>query len=110
VAEFGPEAEALHDARPEALDQHVGARREVERAGLGILALEVELGDQPVAAQQVEARCPRAAELDRLDAIDRQHLGAHVGQHHGAHRRRPDAGKLQDFHAGEGTAAAGLLC
>ena len=37
------------------------------------------------------------AEVDRLEAVDAHDLGAEVGQQHGAHRARADAGQLDDL-------------
>ena len=93
----GPDAEALHHARPEPLDQRVGALDEVEQRGDAVGVLEVDGDVAPAAA----ARRRRAGVVGRraahrLGAVDADDVGAHVGEQHRGERAGPDAGDLDD--------------
>ena len=95
---FRSEAEPLHHARPEALQQHVGRFRQREHGLDGAGLLEVERGRAPAPVQQVGARMDA---VTRPHPVDAQHIRAHVRQQHGAMRPRPDAGDLQHTQAGQ---------
>ena len=97
-ANLRTEPETLHDAGAEAFDQRVGVLDDAKHRirGAGLL--------------QVDGKCPPPAlggplsslaeELDvvrAMGAIDANHLGAHVGKHHGAERRRADTCHLDNF-------------
>ena len=55
-AHVGPDAEPLHDAGAEALDQRVGRGDEVEHDGDAVGVLEIDGDVAPVAAQQIAVR------------------------------------------------------
>ncbi len=95
------EAQPLHRAGPEALDKHVGLRDQLagQRDPLGVL--EVDRERTLAAIGQVEVIRSRHAQVRLLEPVEPQHLGAHVRQQHPAHRRRPDAGELDDPDAGQ---------
>ena len=98
VADVGAEPQPFHDSRTEALLQHVGLLDHgEERVDAGRI-LEV-YGDRLAASvQEVELG---AASRHAL-TIDADHVGSHVGEHHGAERSRSDAGDLDDLYAVEG--------
>ncbi|KAF5289622.1 hypothetical protein FQR65_LT20784 [Abscondita terminalis] len=89
----GPQAQALHDAGPKALDQQVGARDQGHGGGLALLAAQVDL--DLAAAARGDVLC-----IDRrAGPRDAQHLGAQVGQQHGAERPRAQARELDHANA-----------
>ena len=93
----GAEPQALHHARPIALDQRVGRLDERHRLLGRFRELEVE-DDDPLAAAQgiVGESAVRIAER-RLDrATDRDNLGAEVCEHAAGERPRTDALELDD--------------
>ena len=91
-ADVGAEAEPLHDARAEALDQAVRLFHHVEDGGNCLGLLEVHREGASAAVQHVELRAaPRIG-----PAVDAHDLGAQVGQHHRAERPRSDAGDLEN--------------
>ena len=100
-ARVGPDAEALHHARPEALDEGIGRRHQIQQRGGPVGMLEIDGDVAPAAQQQVVMRCIAGTTTDRLGALDADHLGAHVGQHHRRKGARADACKLDDAIAGE---------
>ena len=93
----GADAEALHHARAEALDQRVGLLDEVEQRRDAVGVLEVD-GDAAPAAQR--ARRWRGVVGRRaahgLGPVDADDVGAHVGEQHGRERAGADAGDLDD--------------
>ena len=103
-ANLRAEAEALHHAGAEALDQRVGAGDEFERRGDRLRLLQVE-GDRAAAAIE------KGAALERLErvalagrrAVDAHDVGPHVGEQHAGERRRPDAGHFDDLDARQRT-------
>ena len=97
-ANLRTEPETLHDTGAEAFDQRIGviddAKQRIRGAGL----LQVE-GKRPPPAQS-RALASFAEKLDivrAMGAINANHLGAHVGKHHGAERRRADTRHLDDL-------------
>ena len=103
-ADLGPEAEALHHAGAEALDQRVGAVDQLERGRRRFRLLQVERDRAAAAIEKAAAleRIERVAAGRRL-AVDAHDLGAHVGEQHSGEGRRPDAGHLDDLEAGQRT-------
>jgi hypothetical protein len=85
------EPQVRHDARAEVVDDDVGAERERLRDGARARIAEVE-PDAPLAAHE-RAREPAApvAEVERVLALDLDHVGAEIGQDAGGDRvrRRP---------------------
>ena len=105
-AGLGAEAEALHHAGAEALDQRVGAGDEFERRGDRLRLLQVE-GDRAAAAIEKAAaleRVERVALAGRL-AVDAHDVRAHVGEQHAGEGRRADAGHFDDLDARQRTHA-----
>ncbi|MEY9143844.1 hypothetical protein ABIF00_001828 [Bradyrhizobium elkanii] len=89
------EPEALHHAGPKTFDQRVGMAEQVEHFGNRRLVLEIELDDLAAAG------CDRLQILARTDPVQRDHLGAHVGEQHAGERAGADAGEFDDAEAGE---------
>lgn len=96
AAVLGADAEALGDARPEALDQHIGSggQRPYQRTSLGLL----EIGeDRPAAASHDVGRVLRAEpQRPAKGPLDAHHVGAEIGQHHGRVRSRPESREFED--------------
>ncbi len=90
-----PESEPFHHAGAKALDQRIGAGQEIEHLRDGVLVLQVELDDLAAASGH------RFQALPGADAVERDHLGAHVGKHHAGEWTRTDAGEFDDAIAGE---------
>ena len=97
-------AQALHHPRPEAFHQHVGFAHEPVQDLLPLGRLQVEGEASLVAVGEARRegarlvrprRGPRAAEGPRRRRLDLEHVRAHVGQHHGAERARPDPRQLE---------------
>ncbi len=99
-ADVGPEAEALHHAGPEPLEQPIGALHEPQhrRDRFGVLQVD---GDAAPAAREQITRS--SAGCDARESLDAQHFGAHVGEHQRAERARADAADLHDAHSRERT-------
>ena len=102
-AGVGAEAEPLHDAGAEALDEAVGLLDERQHGLDAVGVLEVDADRAPPAVEHVGRRSGRVAAADVLRPVDADHVGAHVGQHHGAERTGADAGDLDDLQALEGS-------
>ena len=100
----GDEAQPLHDAGAEALDQGVGLGRQPLDDGAAGLGLDVDRQRAAAPVQHIELRLAAGqAEIGRLAPVDADHLGAHVGEQRGRERRRADARHLDDAKAGEWT-------
>ena len=69
--------------------------------------LEVDGDVAPAAVQHVAVRRGRGRPAHGVGALDADDVGAHVGQHHGGERPRPDAGDLDDAVALQWSAAIG---
>lgn len=95
------EPEPLHDAGPEALDEHVGAVGESQHRVACGGVLEVGGHRGPAAAQQHLGI--GGGELP--GPVDADDVGAEVGQQHAGEGRRRQAGELQHPHAREGSVA-----
>ena len=93
--DFRAEAEPLHHAGAKAFDQRIGAGKQVEHLCDRRLVLEVELDHLAAAARD------RLHALLCTDAIERDDLSAHVGQHHAGERTGTDAGEFDDAEARE---------
>ena len=104
----GPDAEPLHHARAEALDQRVGVLDEVEQRRRAVGVLEVDGDVAPAAQRDVAVRRVGRRAAHRLGALDADHLGAHVGQQHRRERAGADAGDLDDPIAGEWSGHAAI--
>ena len=92
------DAQPLGHARPVALQQYVRVADEIEHHLNAVRRLEVD-GDRPT--PPFDDRVHRVVAAGRTDAVDADHGGAHVGEEHDAERSRPDAGQLDDAHAGQ---------
>ena len=90
------QAQALGHAGAEALDQHVGAGDQAHHGVAAGRRLQVQRHRAPVAPADLEALVHRHAQAAGLGAVDAHHVGAHVGQQHGAHRAGADAGQFDD--------------
>ena len=103
LAGLGPQAQALGHARAPALNQYIGA---VDQAQRGVAAgglLDVQRHRAAVAAGDIKLDIHWHAQAAGLGAVDAQHLGAQVGQQHGAQRPRADAGHLDNAQSGQGS-------
>ena len=99
--DVGTDSQSFHHLRAEALDQAVGGSNQIEQCGDAIWMLQVD-GDVASAAQQhVVVRAVGGRAVDRIGALDADHLGAHVGQHHRCERARADPGQLDDAISGK---------
>ena len=68
---------------------------------MAALLLEVELDDfSPASGHRFQI-------LLGADPIKRDHLGAHIGQHHACEGTRSDAGKFDDTKTGQRAGGAG---
>ena len=101
------EAEPLHHARPELLNQHVGARDQGLEPGAVRLVLEVEHHALLAAIKErehrgftIEARRHRAHVLPARP-FDLDDLGAGLRQHQRRERARQQRGEVEDENAGE---------
>ena len=94
-AHLGPQAQPLHDARPEALDEAVRLFKQPQHH-LGCSRLFQVNGDRALAAPgEVECRLRIERQRPAL-AVHQHHVGAEVGQQHAAERPGADAGKFDD--------------
>ena len=99
----GPQAQTFHHARPEAFEQHIGLRDQIQRGGDAVGILHVERDRAPVALEHV---CPLLATADAevlggSRTIDADHVRAHVGEHHAAERRGADRFEFQDLESAQ---------
>ena len=94
----GPDAEPFAGAGPEAVEQHVGLRGEVEQ--LLRFVLDVKVDDALAAVQQVDVL---GGHLQTAGPAHPHHVGAEVGEHHRGVRAGPDAAEFDDLHPGEGS-------
>lgn len=110
AAVFGADAEALGDAWPEALDQHIGpgGQRPYQRTPLGPL----EVGeDRPAAAPHDVGRVVRAEpQRPAGGPLDAHHVGAEIGQHHARVRSRPESASSRTRRPTRGPADPSLDC
>ena len=98
-ADVGAQAEALHDAGTEALEDGVGAVDEAQRRLDAGRVLEVDRDRAAPPRQQVAGGVGGVAAADAVGPVDADDLRAHVGEHHAAERPRPDALQLHDADA-----------
>ena len=90
-AVVGPEAQTFGDAGSKPLEQRVGGLHQLEHQFDALGLLEVHGDGTPVTCQHIA----RAAACS-ADAVNADHLRAHVREHHPAERPRPDAGEFDD--------------
>jgi len=95
-AHVGPDPQTLHHTGTEALDQRVGGLHQLQQRlhALGVFQIDGDVAT--TALQDVEARRVGCRTAHRLAALDANHLGAHVGQHHRRERTGSDSGDLDD--------------
>ena len=101
-AHVGTEAEALHHAGAEALDQPVALLDEPQHHLDRTRLLEVDRDRALAAAREVVLRLGIERQRAAL-AVHQHDLGAEVGEQHAAERPGADAGELEDADAGEWT-------
>ena len=106
------DAEAVHDARAEALKDDIGATDELVKDLAGGLVLQVE-GDGALAAAEgvvgggafrslgVGGRAGAELGGDAGNGLDEGDIGAEVGEEHGAVGAGREAGEIEDFDAFE---------
>ncbi len=102
------EAELVHRARTEVLQQHVALLDQLPKDLLSFLGLEIQ-GDAllaPVHRHEVgrlaaDERRPAARVVALAGLLDLDHLGAHVAEHHRAEGTRQDAGEVEHTNAGQ---------
>ena len=99
----GPETQALHDARPEALEHRVGAFQQLQAGLDGLGVLEIQTDGAAAARGHVGGGAP-ALPL----AVDTHHVGAQVRQQHATERPGPDPGELDDLQSGQRSLAHSL--
>jgi hypothetical protein len=99
--DLGADAETLDDARPKPLDEDVRALREHQQRLRALRSLEVERKRAPSATHQIAPALAVYTQSGIGHAVDEQHVGPHVREHHAAERRRPDRLELDDAHAGQ---------
>lgn len=99
VTGLGADAQALGDTGAVALDQDVGACGQVEHAVGAVRGFQVDDHRALVAVGDVVRRVDR--ESGAAGAVHAHDVGPEVGQEHGGERAGPDAGQLDDAHAGE---------
>src|SRR5437763_607264 len=90
-----PESEALHHAGAESLDEGVGLLNEAEHGLYAVGMLEVDSDRPPPPVEHVLV----GVQHPGVRAVDTEHLGAHVGQHHRRKRPWADAGHLDHLEA-----------
>ncbi len=105
--DVGPEPEPLHHARTEPLDEAVGLLGQGQDRLDPVGVLEVDADGAPASVVDVGGRGGRVAAGDVLRPVDPDHVGAHVGQHHGGEGPRADPRQLDDLQAREGSGHAG---
>ena len=105
------DAEAGRHARPEAVDDHVGALDERAEDALAVLVTEVDGGAALVAPDRVVGQRARprlglgraAADVEACDGarrhLDHEHVGAEVGEKHGGVLAGRGAGEVEDANA-----------
>ena len=101
VAVGRPEPEPLGDARPEPLQQHVGRGHQVEHDLPAVRVLEVDPDGPPAAQQDVRVRAGLVV-AHVGGALDPDHVGTGVGEHHRRERAGPDPGQLDHPHPARG--------
>jgi len=94
--------EPFHDPGPKSFDQRIGTREQVKHLRDRGLVLQVQLDDLAATAGD------RLQALLGANAIKRDDLRAHVGEHHAGEGARADAGELDHAEAGEGACGAEL--
>ena len=101
-------AQPLHDAETEVLRNRVGLLCKPVEDGAPLVALEVQRDAPLVAVHRLEVgvvlAARRAYAPPRIAArgvFDLDHLGAHVGEHHGRPRPVLEDSEVQDFDAVE---------
>lgn len=87
----GAEPQPFHHAGAKAFDQNVGLADQIQGARLAAGRLQVGDLDRLAPVQRVGRRpAQRLRPGGLLGPCQRNHLGTHVGQHHGGQRARPD--------------------
>ena len=95
LALLGADAQPLHHAGPEALDERIRGLDELQHRLDPIGVLEIDRDRTAAAAHHIgKGRRPLA--VRSLHAIDSHHVGAHVGQQHRAEGAGADARDLDD--------------
>ena len=97
----GPDPEALHHTRAEALDERVGRFDQRQQRLDTVGMLQVDRHVAPPAQQHVEVRSVRQWPAYGPGALDADDFGAHVGEQHRGKRARADAGDFDDAVSGQ---------
>ncbi|MCY1519488.1 hypothetical protein D9M68_542410 [compost metagenome] len=98
-ADIRTEPQALHDARAEALDQHIGTVDQLQQDLVGPGFARVDDDAPPPAPQQTAVRAEKPGRM----AVDTGHLRAHVRQYHRGKRRRADRVHFHYFQTCQGS-------
>ncbi|MCY1526140.1 hypothetical protein D9M68_611450 [compost metagenome] len=98
-ADIRAEPQALHDARAEALDQHIGTVDQLQQDLVGPRLARVDDDTAPPAPQQTAVRIEKSSRM----AVDTDHLRTHVRQHHRGERCRADRVHFHYFHTCQGS-------
>ena len=100
------QSQTFHNAGTEAFEQDIGPGHKVEHSLRGTRLLEVDRRGAPPPRQDVEARFDHFHHFAAAVPVDAEHLRPHVGQHHGAKRRRPQTGDFDDLDSRQRSAHA----
>ena len=95
-ADVGTEAQTFRDAGAERLGHAVGLFDQAQHHLDAFLLLQVDRHRATAAIVDGEFRVGETIHDVRLRTVDADDVGAHVAQHHRAHRRRADTGQLDD--------------
>ena len=106
------EAEPVHRAGAEILDDDVGSERKLSRRRLAVLGLQVERDALLVAVHRAERAvvvglAPHPERIAAVRRLDLDDLGAQVRQQHAGERPADIAGEFEDLDAVEGAGAHG---
>src|SRR6185437_12022052 len=107
------ETQPLDHARPEAFEEHVGALEQPPHDVLAGLALEIdgdaalaEIADDRVGRVAAVAHPEGARPVAVADALDLDHVGAMLGEQHGAIGPGDALAEVDDLQSGEGRVVA----
>jgi len=95
-ADVGADAEALGDAGTERLGHAMGLLDQAQHDLDAFRLLQVDRDRSAAAVVHGELGVGETIHHVALGAIDTDDVGAHVAQHHRAHRSRADAGQFDD--------------
>src|SRR4051794_4550900 len=95
-AHIGPETQSLEYTGPEPLEQHIALLEQAQHELHALVVLEVDPDGGPTAGEHHATVDVTRRQHRDAGALDAQHIGAEVGEHHRAERHRPESGELDD--------------